>query len=211
LDRVRREVQESAERKRIEKTMRREHANTMEVDEDYLLPAEMDDPRTYKQVMATKYAPQWDAGYDEEMSSLKKHKVWTLIPRSDVPTSRKIVGSRPHFHTKRDEKGEITRHKVRVVTKGYSQVQGVDYTNTYAPVARMESMHSVLHIGAALDWEIHQLDMKTAFLHGDLQEEVYMEQPEGQRELGKEDWVCRLNKTLYGLKQAGRGWSARLH
>jgi hypothetical protein len=109
LDRTRCEVQESAERKKMEKTARRrEHANTMEEDEDYLFPTEMDDPRTFKQVMATKYAPQQDTGYDEEMSSLKKHNVWTLIPHSDVPTGRKVVGSRPHFHTKRNKKGEIT-------------------------------------------------------------------------------------------------------
>jgi len=121
------------------------------------------------------------------------------------------VGSRPHFHTKRDEKGEIYQHKVQVVAKGYSQIHRVDYTDTYAPVARMESMRTILHIGATLDWEINQLDIKTAFLNGDLEEEVYMEQPEGWKEAGKEDWVYQLNKMLYGLKQAGRGWSSRLH
>jgi hypothetical protein len=211
LDRAHREVQESAERRAAEKGARREQVNALEEDEGYLLTAELDDPRTYKQAMATQYAPEWDSGYDDEMASLKSHNVWTLIPRSNVPAGWKIVGSRPHFHTKRDEKGEITQHKVCVVAKGYSQVQGVDYTDTYAPVARMESMHSILHIGAVLDWEMHQLDVKTAFLHGDLEEEVYMEQSEGRKEPGKEDWVCQLNKTLYGLKQAGRGWSARLH
>jgi hypothetical protein len=76
---------------------------------------------------------------------------------------------------------------VCIVAKGYSQVQGVDYTDTYAPVTQMKSMRSVLHIGTTLNWEIHQLDIKIVFLHGDLQEEVYMEQPEGQKECGKED------------------------
>ena len=93
-----------------------------------------------------------------------------------------------------------------MVAKGYSQVEGIDYTNTYAPVARMESMQTLLHVSALLDWEIHQLDIKTTFLHGDLEEEIYMEQLEGCQEPGKEDWVCKLNKTLYGLKQAGCGW-----
>ena len=93
-----------------------------------------------------------------------------------------------------------------MVAKRYSQVAGVDYTDTYAPVAQMESMHMVIHIGASLDWEMCQLDIKMSFLHGDLEEEIYMHQPEGRREPGTEDWVCHLNKTLYGLKQAGRGW-----
>src|SRR6266481_7132843 len=89
--------------------------------------------------------------------------------------------------------------------------RGVDYTDTYAPVARMESMHAILHVGASLDWEMRQLDMKTAFLHGDLEEEIYMHQPDGRKEPGKDKWICCLNKTLYGLKQAGRGWMSRLH
>jgi len=98
-----------------------------------------------------------------------------------------------------------------MVAKGFAQKPGVDYTETYAPVARMESTRVLLHIGASLDWEIHQMDVKTAFLHGDLEEEVYMEQPEGMKERGKEDWVCYMRKTLYGLMQAARAWNIRLH
>jgi hypothetical protein len=158
---------------------RREQVNALEEDEDYLLPADMDDLRTYKQAMVTQYAPEWDTGYNNKMVSLRSHNVWTLTPQSSVPAGRKIVGSRLHFHTKRNEKGEITWNKSHIVAKGYSQVQGVNYTDTYAPVAQMESMHSILHIGAVLDWEIHQLNVKTAFLHSDLEEEVYMEQLEG--------------------------------
>jgi len=213
MDRVQREVHESADRKRGEKVAWKDTANiTQEEDEeDFLLLAMDDNPRTYKEVMKSRYAVHWDAGYNEEMASLKAHKAWTLVPRSSVASSRKIVGSRPHFHTKHDEKGEIYRHKVCVVAKGYSQVQGIDYTEMYAPISRMESMWTILHIGAALDWEINQLDVKTVFLHGDLEEEVYMEQPEGCKEVGKESWVYQLNKTLYSLKQARRGWSLRLH
>ena len=85
---------------------------------------------------------------------------------------------------------------MRVVAKGFAQKPGIDYTDTYAPVARMESTRAILHIGASLDWEIHQMDIKTAFLHGNLKEEVYMEQPEGMKEPGKESWVCYMHKTL---------------
>jgi hypothetical protein len=180
MDWVQREIQESSEWKAIEKAARKEATNVVEEDKDeeFHLPADVDDPRTYKEVMSTWYTAQWDVGYDNKISSLKVHNVWTLIPQSSVPASQKVVGSRPHFHTKCKEKGEIYCHKVRVVAKGYSQVQGVDYINTYAPVVRMESMSAILHIGVMLDWEINQLDFKTVFLHGDLKEEVYMEKPE---------------------------------
>ena len=169
------------------------------------------DPRTYKQAIEAYDASHWDKGYDDEINSLNRHGVWTLVPRSTIPKDRKIIGCRPLFIRKRNEANEVTRHKVRVVAKGYSQVEGRDYTDTFAPVARLESVRTVLGIAATLDWEIHQFDVKTAFLHGNLTEEIYMEQPEGRKEKGKEDWVCRLHKSLYGLRQAGRCWYERLY
>ena len=90
--------------------------------------------------------------------------------------------------------------------KGYSQVEGIDYTDTFALVACLESVWMVLSVTASLDWEIHQFDVKTTFLHGELTEDLYMEQPEGRKEKGKEIWVCKLHKSLYGLQQAGRCW-----
>jgi Reverse transcriptase (RNA-dependent DNA polymerase) len=105
---------------------------------------------------------------------------------------------------------EATRCKVQVVSKGYSQVERVDYIDTFAPVARLESVRMVLSIAASLDWEIHQFDSKTAFLHGNLTEEIYMEQPDGRKAVGKEDWVCKLHKSLYGLRQTGCCWYERL-
>jgi len=98
-----------------------------------------------------------------------------------------------------------------VVEKGYSQIEGVDYTNTFAPVTRLELVGTILSIAESLDWEIHQFDVKTAFLHGKLTDEVFMEQPDGQKEKGKEDWVCKLHKSLYGLRQAGRCWYDKLY
>jgi Reverse transcriptase (RNA-dependent DNA polymerase) len=149
-------------------------------------------------------ASHWDKSYDDEMASFRKHKVWTLIPRLSVPPDRKMIGSHAHFLRKRNERNKVTHCKVRVIAKGYSQIAGLDYTDTYAPVTCMESVCSILHIAASLDWEIQQLDVKTAFLYGNLTKEIYMEQPEGRREPGKEDWVCQMNKSLYGLKQGGR-------
>src|SRR6266481_199021 len=122
------------------------------------------------------------------MKSLQEHKVWTLVPRSEVPAGQKVIPSKPVFHYKRDSDGKVVRHKVQVVAKGFAQKPGIDYTDMYAPVACMESTRTILHIGMSLDWEIHQMDVKTAFLHGELEEEVYMEQPEGMKEPGKECW-----------------------
>ena len=169
-----------------------------------------DDPRTYRQAMQAYDAECWDKSYDDEMASISQHGVWTLVPRSSVPKGHRIVGSRPVFFRKRDEHNEVSRRKVRVVAKGYSQVEGLDYTDTFAPVSRLESVRTVLGIAASLDWEIHQFDVKTAFLHGNLTEEIYMEQPDGRKEKGKEDYVCKLHKSLYGLRQAGRCWYERL-
>ena len=100
---------------------------------------------------------------------------------------------------------------MRVIAKGFVQKPGIDYMDTYAPVTWMELTRAILHIGASLDWEIHQMDIKMAFLHGDLKEEVYMEQPEGMKEPGKESWVCYMRKTLYRLMQAAHAWNLRLH
>jgi len=88
------------------------------------------------------------------------------------------------------------------VAKGFSQIPGINYKETFAPVARLESVRTILHIRAQNNWEIDQLDIKTTFLHRDLEEELYMEQLEGMTKLGREDWICKLNKTLYRLKQA---------
>jgi len=88
------------------------------------------------------------------------------------------------------------------VAKGFSQIPGINYKETFTPVACLESVRVILHLGAKHDWEIDQLDVKTTFIHGNLKEELYMEQPEGMIQPGKEDWVCKLNKTLYSLKQA---------
>ena len=138
-----------------------------------------DDPRTYKQAMEAYDADYWNDGYDQEIDSMHRHGVWTLVPRSSVPKDRRIVGSRPVFFRKRDENNNVSRRKVRVVAKGYSQVEGVDFTDTFAPVSRLESVRAVLALVASQDWEIHQFDVKTAFLHGELTEEIYMEQPDG--------------------------------
>jgi hypothetical protein len=114
---------------------------------------------------------------------------------------------------KRDDSGNVARYKVRYVAKGYAQIFGVDYDKTTAPTARLESFRLILHLAATLEWDLQQFDIKTAFLHGVLppEEIAYMEQPPGFEEPGKEDWVMRLSKSIYGMKQASRIWNKTFH
>ena len=100
----------------------------------------------------------------------------------------------------------MVRYKARLVAKGFSQVHGVDFNETFAPVAKFTTIRCILAIGAVMDLEIHQMDVKTAFLNGELEEDIYMEQPEGFVEQGKEHLVCKLKSSLYGLKQSPRAW-----
>ena len=109
-----------------------------------------------------------------------------------------------------NEQGQVIRNKSRLVCKGYSQVEGLDYDETFAPVARMEAIRMFLAFSCYHDFKVYQMDVKSAFLNGDLEEEVFMEQPEGFSLTDKHDYVCRLKKALYGLKQAPRTWYSRL-
>ncbi|PPQ82256.1 hypothetical protein CVT24_001894 [Panaeolus cyanescens] len=141
------------------------------------LDTEDDEPTTWKEADASSDGPKWRSAGDEEKQSLKSMKVYTLTKRSEVPKGAKILRSKPVFKKKRNENGEVVRYKVRFVVKGFEQVFGRDYQNTTSPTARMESWRILFHIAAALDWEMNQMDVKTAFLYGILPEDEiqYME------------------------------------
>ncbi|TFY74098.1 hypothetical protein EWM64_g9914 [Hericium alpestre] len=171
------------------------------------IDAAADKPCTWGDAQASSFAAEWRQAYLDELASLHHHKVWELVPRSSILSGHRIVKCRPVFKLKRDAAGNPVRFKARLVAKGFTQVPGVDFHETYSPVTRLKSQRLALHIGATHDWEMEQLDVKTAFLHGVLEEEVYMEQPPGFAEPGKEDFICRLLKGLYGLKQGGRAWN----
>src|SRR5882724_807392 len=155
------------------------------------------DPVSYRNAFSRPDAQQWQMAYEEELRSLCEHKVWDLVPHDQVPAGRKVIPSKPVFHYKHDSDQNIIRRNVCLVAKGFAQKPGIDYMDTYAPVACMESTRVLLHIGTSLDWEVHQMDIKMAFLHGNPKEEIFMEQPEGMKEPGKEDWVCYMHKTLW--------------
>ena len=160
-------------------------------------------PNSHKEAMRSSEATLWKEAEKAEYDSLIENKTWILVPR---PKDRKVVGNRWVYDIKHDG-----RRKARLVALGYTQVWGQDYHETFSPVARFESIRYLLAHAALEDWEIESMDVKTAFLNGDLEEEIYMEQPEGWVVRGKEGHVCLLKKALYGLKQASRQWNAKIH
>ncbi len=161
------------------------------------------EPRTFTEATSSPYAKQWLAAAHDEYQSLIQNETWTLVEK---PSNRKVLSNRWVWAVKHDDKGQISRFKARLVIKGFLQQHGIDYNEIFSPVVRMEVLRLLLTISALMDFEVHQMDVKTAFLNGYLDEEIYMAQPEGFVEKGKENMVCRLRKSLYGLKQAPRVW-----
>lgn len=143
----------------------------------------------------------------EEINSIHSNHTWTLVP---LPPNTKAITSRWVFKTKPGT-GNQPRYKARLVARGFQQTSGVDFLETFAPVVRWETIRLLLAIAVHLNWPIHQLDVLTAFLNGILKEDVYMVQPPGFIKVGLEHLVCKLHKSLYGLKQSPRAWYARLH
>jgi hypothetical protein len=150
----------------------------------------------------------WHNASQEEYDALHQHGVWELC---ELPPGRKAVGCRWVYRIKTNSDGTVERYKARLVAKGFSQKPHLDYTETFAPVAKFASLRTVLALAAAEDMEVHTMDVSSAFLNGDLDEEIYMAQPEGFAAIGQEHLVCRLKKSLYGLKQSPRQWYQKLH
>jgi transposase InsO family protein len=171
-----------------------------------------DDP-LWRDAIASPEREYWVAGARDELKSLKDLTVFVLVPRAEIPKGQRPLKGKLVCKRKRDDVGNISRYKVRYVAKGFAQRYLIDYDKTTAPTARLESFRALLHIAATLDWDAQHFDIKTAFLHGVLpdSETVFMEQPPGFEEPGKEDWVWRLNKSLYGMKQASRIWNLTFH
>lgn len=174
---------------------------------EYALSVEDDEPVTFKQAIKDKDKESWLVAMEEEMQSLHKNKTWEVVP---LPVGKSAIGCKWVYKRKEDHtKSCGTRYKARLVAKGFAQKEGVDYNEIFSPVVKHTSIRVLLSLVAHGDLELEQLDVKTAFLHGDLDEEIYMYQPEGYKVEGKESQVCRLRKSLYGLKQSPRQWYKR--
>ena len=144
----------------------------------------------------------------EELNQFERQKVWKLVPR---PKNKSIIGTKWVFRNKLDGDGIFTRNKARLVTKGYSQEEGIDYDETYAPLERFEAIKMFLAFPAHSNFKVYQMDVTSAFLNGELEEEVYVEQPPGFEDSEFSNFVYFLFKALYGLKQAPRTWYDTLY
>ncbi|CAL2225682.1 unnamed protein product [Prunus armeniaca] len=144
---------------------------------------------------------------EEEIKTIEKNKTWKLVDR---PKDKEIIGVKWVYKTKFNHDGSIQKHKARLVAKGYSQQPGIVFNKTFAPVARLDTIRALVALAAQKKWKIYQLDVKSAFLNGELEEEIYVEQPQGFIEQRGENKALKLKKALYGLKQAPRAWNSRI-
>ena len=165
------------------------------------------EPRTFKESQKCPESSQWKKACLEELEAHSRNGTWQVVK---LPPGKKVIGSRWHFKVKRNTDGSVERLKARLVAKGYSQRPGFDFTETFAPTVRYSAVRTILALAALEDMEIHSLDISNAYLNGILEEEIYMQLPEGFEDLGKPGDILLLKKALYGLKQAGRVWSKTL-
>jgi hypothetical protein len=161
-----------------------------------------DEPRNVREAMSGEDAVEWKEAMNKELKNLREKQTWQEVP---TPANRKKIGAKWVLKIKRDAEGNIVKHEARLVAKGYSQVPGVDFEETYAPVGRTTSLRILLKIAATQDLEILQADVEGAYLNGNLDVDIYMEYPEGVKPKKGCDGLL-LKKSLYGLKQSGRTW-----
>eukprot|EP00253_Pinus_taeda_P001900 PITA_01900 len=158
---------------------------------------------TVKEVVDSEDGKLWKEAMVDEMASLHKNEGWDLV---EFLAGRKPIGRKWVFKKKKNAKGKVEKYKAWLVEKGYSQVLGIDFGDIFSPVAKVTSIRLLLSVATAFDFEVEQMDVKTTFLHGDLEDEIYMKQLKGFAVNGKKEMVCKLKKSLYGLKQSPRMW-----
>ena len=212
-DQVVNEPQENLEPVPIRRSTR-EKRSTQSKDYAYLQEHEFDigmfenDPVNIKQAVESSNSQMWINAMNEEMKSMYDNDVWDIVP---LPKDKKPVGCKWIFKTKRDSKGNVEKYKARLVAKGFTQKEGIDYKETFSPVSSKDSLRIILALVAHYDLELHQMDVKTTFLNGDIDETIYMTQPENFVSGDVGSMVCRLKKSIYGLKQASQQWYYKFH
>jgi hypothetical protein len=163
-----------------------------------------EEPTCFEEAIQKK---EWENAMIEEYQSIIKNDVWEIVPRQK---SKDVVSSKWLFKIKHVADGSIEKYKERFVARGFSQKEGIEYEETFAPVARYTSMRTIIALAAKMKWKLHQMDVKTAFLNGVIEEEVYIKQPQGFEVEDRKSHVCRLKKALYRLEQAPRSWYGRI-
>ncbi|KAL1218311.1 Retrovirus-related Pol polyprotein from transposon TNT 1-94 [Cardamine amara subsp. amara] len=179
----------------------------MEVDGEELVAFYVaeDDPQTFED--AIKH-DKWRKAMEAEINSIEENDTWEPV---ELPKGAKVIGVKWVYKTKLNERGEVDKFKARLVAKGFHQTHGVDFHEVFAPVARWDTIRCILALAAQEGWNVFQLDVKSAFLHGELKEDVYVEQPEGFELRGGDNTnVYKLKRALYGLRQAPRAWYSRI-
>jgi hypothetical protein len=161
------------------------------------------DPTSYEEAMRSPHSSKWREDIEDEMRSMSVNQVWKL---EETPKRAKTIGCKWVYKIKCDSKGNIDRFKSRLVAKGFTQREGIDYNETFSPVSSKDSFRIIMALEAHYDLELHQINVKTDFLNGDLYENIYMTQPKGFVVDRKENLGCHLTKSIYGLKQASRQW-----
>eukprot|EP00833_Pecoramyces_ruminatium_P002112 jgi/Orpsp1_1/1176144/evm.model.c7180000056545.1 len=172
----------------------------LSIDEDEFI-----EPNNYKEIFKRKDKEKWLKAVNEELNSMKRMNVFTIVDK--VPENANIITTRWVLKYKRNSEGVIVKYKARLVARGFDQIYGVDYNNTFSPTLKQDTLRTIVSIAVQNKFNIHQMDIKTAYLNAKLDEEIYMEMPEGMKQKG----YCKLNRALYGLKQSGRMWNETLN
>ena len=167
----------------------------------------LNEPTSIAEALSSPDKAKWEDAMKKEMQSLHANDVWDLVK---LPANRKVVGSKWVYKQNIGPDGSVERYKARLVAQGFSQKYGLDYDETFSPVVRIESLQTLISLAVQNGMKLHQMDVTTAFLNGELEDEVYMRQPEGFVPKGQEDLVCKLKRSIYGLKQSPRCWNFAL-
>ena len=172
------------------------------------LDNDLNDPETVEKALRSSDRQKWIQAMNEERDSLVENGTW--IP-TKLPAGKKTLDTKWVFRIKRDSSGNIQRYKARLVVRGCGQIEGIDYSETYSPVVRYTSIRFLCALATKYDLDMDQMDVKAAYLHGDIEEDIYVEPPEELRSPEDEGQVWKLQKSMYGLKQSGRAWNKKLN